>query len=153
VAPPAATIHASAVLVGRHAVLIRGPSGSGKSRLALDLIEMARTGALAFTRLVADDRVLLEVSHGRLVVRPPTALAGLIEMRGLGLMRLMHEESAVVGLVVDLAAADAERMPEPAARRTDIGGIVLPRLAVASADAALPAVRAYMVHEMTRADG
>jgi len=153
VTSPAATIHATAVLVGRHAVLIRGPSGSGKSRLALDLIAMARTGALAFARLVADDRVLLEAHYGRLVARPPAALAGLIEVRGLGLMRLAHEESAVVGLVVDLAAADAERLPEPAARRTDIGGIVLPRLAVASADAALPAVHAYMVHEMTRADG
>jgi HPr kinase/phosphorylase len=153
VAPSATTIHASAVLVGRRAVLIRGPSGLGKSRLTLDLIEMARTGLLAFARLVADDRVLLEASHGRLLARPPASLAGLIEVRGLGLMRLAYEASAVVGLVVDLAATDAERLPEPAARRTEIEGIALPRLAVASADAALPAVRAYMVHEMKSTDG
>ena len=148
-APPAATVHASAVLVGPRAVLIRGPSGSGKSRLALDLIDLVRTGAFAFTCLVADDRVLLEARHGRLVARPPAALAGLIEVRGLGLMRLAHEASAVVGLVVDLAADDAARLPEPAARRTKIEGIVLPRLAVALAAAALPTVRAYMLHEMS----
>jgi serine kinase of HPr protein (carbohydrate metabolism regulator) len=149
---PAATVHGSAVLVGRRAVLIRGPSGSGKSRLTFELIEMGRTGALVFARLVADDRLLLEASHGRLVARPPAALAGLIEVRGLGLMRLPYETSAVVGLVVDLAAADAERLPESAARTTEIEGLTLPRLAVASADAALPAVRAYMLHEMMKAE-
>jgi HPr kinase/phosphorylase len=153
VAPTAATIHASAVLVGRCAVLIRGPSGSGKSLLTLELIEMARTGALAFARLVADDRVLLQASHGRLLVRPPPTLAGLIEVRGLGLMRLAYEASAVVGLVVDLAAADAVRLPEPAGRRIEINGIALPRLAVASGAAALPPVRAYIIHEMTDVDG
>ena len=152
-APSAATIHASAVLVGPRAVLIRGPSGSGKSRLAFDLIEMAQTGTLTFARLVADDRVLLEASHGRLVARPAAALAGLIEVRGLGLVRLAHEESAVVGMVVDLAATDSERLPEPAARKTEIEGVALPRLAVASGDAALPAVCAYMLHEMTSANG
>jgi serine kinase of HPr protein (carbohydrate metabolism regulator) len=151
VAPPAATVHASAVLVGRRAALIRGPSGSGKSLLALELIEMARTGGLPFARLVADDRVLLEAAHGRLLVRPPATLAGLIEVRGLGLMRLAHEASAVVSLVVDLAANDAQRLPEPADRRTEISGIVLPRLAVASGVAALPAVRAYILGEMMSA--
>jgi HPr kinase/phosphorylase len=153
VAPPAATIHASAVLVGRRAVLIRGPSGSGKSLLGLELIEMARTGGLPFARLVADDRVLLEAAHGRLVARAPAALAGLIEVRGLGLMRLAHEASAVVGLVVDLAATDAQRLPEPADRKTEINGIRLPRLAVASGMAALPAVRAYILNDILNADG
>ncbi len=149
--PPAATIHASAVLLGRRAVLIRGPSGSGKSRLALELIDLVRSGSLAFARLVADDRVLIEARYGRLIARPPEALAGLIEVRGVGLMRLAHEASAVVGLIVDLAAPDAQRLPEPVAQTTEIEGLLLPRLAVASTDAALPAVRAYMVHEMTGA--
>ena len=79
-----ATVHASAVLVGARAVLIRGPSGSGKSRLALELLEAARTGSLRFARLVADDRVHLEAPGGRLLVRPAEALAGLIEVRGVG---------------------------------------------------------------------
>ncbi len=131
--PPAtATIHASAVLVGARAVLIRGPSGSGKSRLALELIEAARYGALPFARLVADDRVGLEAANGRLLVRPAPPLSGLIELRGIGILRLAHEPCAAIGLVVDLAAADAERLPQAENRTVEIFGIILPRLAVAS---------------------
>jgi HPr kinase/phosphorylase len=137
-----ATVHASAVLVGGRAVLIRGPSGSGKSRLVLDVIEAARTGSLLFARLVADDRVHLETANGRLLVRPAEALAGLIEVRGVGLRRIAHEPSAVVGLVVDLAVPEAQRLPDAAERITEVGGIRLPRLAVASGAAALPAVLA-----------
>ena len=137
-----ATVHASAVLVGARAVLIRGPSGSGKSRLALDVIEAGRTGSLPFARLVADDRVHLETANGRLLVRPAKALAGLIEVRGVGLRRIAYEPSAVVGLVVDLAVPEAQRLPDAAERITEVGGIRLPRLAVASGAAALPAVLA-----------
>jgi HPr kinase/phosphorylase len=139
-----ATVHASAVLVGCRAVLIRGPSGSGKSQLALALIETARTGSLPFTRLVGDDRVRLEVAHGQLLVRPAEALMGLVEARGLGLMLVHYEASAVVGLAIDLAATDAERLPEAASRRTEIQGVELPRLAVASGAPALPAVLAFI---------
>ena len=138
------TTHASAVLVGSRAVLIRGPSGSGKSRLALGLIQAAQGGPLLFARLIADDRAHLEASGGRLLVRPAEPLAGLIEVHGTGLLRLPHELSAVVGLVVDLAATDAERLPGPESRRTEIFGISLPRLAVASGAAALPAVLAVI---------
>jgi serine kinase of HPr protein (carbohydrate metabolism regulator) len=136
------TVHASAVLVGARAVLIRGPSGSGKSQLALDLIDLALNGSLSFARLVADDRVHLETAHGRLLARPAPALAGLIETRGVGVKRIAHEPSAVVGLVVDLAVAEAPRLPDAAERITEIGGIKLPRLAVALGAAALPAVLA-----------
>ena len=85
------TIHASAVLVGARAVLIRGPAGSGKSRLALALIQAGGTGALPFTRLVGDDRVHVEAAHGRLLVRPAETLAGLIEVRGLGIRQVPFE--------------------------------------------------------------
>jgi HPr kinase/phosphorylase len=139
-----ATVHASAVLVGCRAVLIRGPSGSGKSQLALALIETARTGSLPFARLVGDDRVRLKVAHGRLLVRPAEALTGLVEARGLGLMLVHYEASAVVGLAIDLAATDAERLPEAANRRTEIQGVELPRLAVASGAPALHAVLAFI---------
>jgi serine kinase of HPr protein (carbohydrate metabolism regulator) len=71
-------------------------------------------------------------------------LAGLIEVRGLGIRRLPHEPSAVVGLVVDLAAGDAERLPEPQAQYAAIAGINLPRLAVAAGQQALPAVLALL---------
>jgi HPr kinase/phosphorylase len=144
------TIHASAVLVGARAVLIRGPSGSGKSRLALELIEAGRGGRFPFTRLVGDDRVVLASAGGRLLVRPAPALAGLIEVRGAGIFRLDHEPCAVVGLVVDLAAPDAERLPEPA--QIALETVKLPRLAVASRTAALPSLLALLTFEAAAID-
>jgi serine kinase of HPr protein (carbohydrate metabolism regulator) len=126
-----ATIHASAVLTGARAVLIRGPSGSGKSSLAYALVCAAQSGALAFARLIGDDRVHLETAHGCLLVRPAEALTGLIEIRGAGIRRLPYEAVARVGLVVDLAAADGTRLPPAESAVTDVAGVRLPRLAVA----------------------
>jgi HPr kinase/phosphorylase len=137
------TIHASAVLVGARALLIRGPSGSGKSRLAFDLISAAG-GPVRFARLVADDRAELEAAGGRLLVRPAPALAGLIEVHGLGIHRLPYEPVAVVGLVADLAAVDAQRLPEREQTRIIIDGIALARVAVAPGEAALPRVIAAL---------
>ncbi|MFA6268045.1 MAG: HPr kinase/phosphatase C-terminal domain-containing protein [Pseudolabrys sp.] len=137
-----ATIHASAVLVGATAVLIRGASGAGKSQLAFALIEAGRQGLLPFARLVADDRAVVEALNGRLLVRPAAPLAGLIEIRGLGIRRLPHEPVAVVGLVIDLGAADGERLPAPESGETAVSGVVLPRLAVAPGTDALPLVLA-----------
>lgn len=138
------TIHASAVLVGAKAVLIRGPSGAGKSRLAWDLLQAAEQGSLPFARLVVDDRALVEARDGRLLVRPAPTLTGMIEIYGLGVRQLPHEPVATVGLVVDLAAPDADRLPPDEARNTVISGITLPRLSVATGMAALPLVLAYM---------
>ena len=138
------SIHASAVLVGAHAALIRGPAGAGKSQLALALIETAVTGVLPFARLVADDRAHVEARAGRLLVRPAPALAGLIEVRGLGIRRLPYEPVAGVGLVGDLAAADADRLPAREAAETAIEGVILPRLAVAPGQPALPLLLAFL---------
>ena len=132
------------MLIGRHAALIRGAAGSGKSRLALALIDAAAIGRIRFARLVADDRVELTASHGRLLVRPPAALTGLIEVRGLGVRRVAFEPVAVAALVIDLAAADAERIPAPSARTTEIDGIRLPRLPVAAGADALTIVLATL---------
>ena len=132
------TVHASAVLVGARAVLIRGPAGSGKSRLALALIQAGESGALRFTRLIGDDRVHLEAAHGRLLVRPAEALAGLLEVRGLGIREVSFERAAVVGFIVDLAAADSERLPAPKSAVAEVAGIVLPRLAVAPGEDPFP---------------
>jgi serine kinase of HPr protein (carbohydrate metabolism regulator) len=141
---PTPTIHASAVLVGAKAVLIRGPSGSGKSRLALALLQAAQSGQLPFARLVADDRAHVEAVNGRLLVRPAPALAGLLEVRGSGIHKLDFEPAAAVGLVVDLGAEDAARLPEKAGRTAVIAGISLPRLAVAAAMEPLPLVRVVL---------
>ena len=139
-----ASVHASCVLAGAHALLIRGPSGSGKSRLALEFIQAAGTRELRFARLVADDRVHLTAANGRLLARPAVSLAGLIEVRGTGLLRLRYEPCAVIGLVVDLSAGESSRLPAPEQRQVVIDGIWLPRLAVASGVAPLPAVMALL---------
>jgi HPr kinase/phosphorylase len=128
---PTPTIHASVVLVGAHAILIRGPAGSGKSRLVLNLIQSASRGPLIFARLVADDRVQLQAAHDRLIARPPAGLAGLLEVRGLGIRRLPYEPLAVVSWAVDLDAATSTRLPDGTAMQTAIEGVRLPRLAVA----------------------
>ena len=136
------TVHASAVLVGARAVLIRGPSGSGKSRLALELLQAAARGALPFARLVADDRVLLLPENDRLIAQPPDSLAGLLEVRGLGILRLPYERAAVVGWVVDLGETP-ERMPAEDANCT-VRGVTLPRLAFPSCIGALPVLLAAL---------
>ena len=82
-----ASVHASAVLVGDRAVLIRGPSGSGKSRLAFDLILAGRAGQIPPAVLVGDDRVHLEAAQGQIWCGRRRELAGLIEIRGLGIRR------------------------------------------------------------------
>src|SRR4051812_5462862 len=123
------TIHASAVLVGASAVLIQGPSGSGKSLLALSLLQAAETGALRFARLVADDRAHVEAAHGRLLVRPAEALAGLIEVRGLGIRRVRHEQLAQVGGLIELGVQDAERLPARGQTTAGLAGITPPTLA------------------------
>ena len=92
----------------------------------------------------------MESHSGRLLVRPAPALAGLIEIRGLGIRRLPFEPVAVVGLVVDLAAADAGRLPAETAGNAQIAGVTLPRLAVAAGNGALPLV---LAHLRTSADG
>ena len=139
-----ASIHASAVKVGARAVLIRGPSGSGKSRLAFDLILSGRSGQLPPAILVGDDRVYLDTAGGELLVRPAPRLAGLIEIRGLGIRRCDFAEQAAVGLVIDLAAADATRLPPPEALETSIFGIKIPRIPIGTGFSPLPVVVAAL---------
>ena len=123
-------IHATCVDVDGVGVLLRGPPGSGKSDLALRLIS---DGAI----LVADDRANVTADGGQLTVSPPPQIAGLIEVRGLGILRLDHRDKASLGLVLDLVpAADVERMSE--AGTCDFLGLAVPlwRLAPFEASAA-----------------
>jgi serine kinase of HPr protein (carbohydrate metabolism regulator) len=139
-----ASVHASAVLVGDSAVLIRGPSGSGKSRLAFDLILAGRAGQSAKATLIGDDRVRLITQGSQLLVKNIPELAGMIEIRGLGIRKIDNASEAVVGLVIDLAATDAERLPPPEALKTTISGVELPRIPIATGQNPLPLVLAFL---------
>lgn len=101
-------IHASCVVWQGRGIVLRGPSGIGKSDLALRLIDQ---GAV----LVADDQVLLERMGDCLLASPPEALAGMLEVRGLGILKFPYESRMPVGLVIDLVEAPAvDRLPESA---------------------------------------
>jgi HPr kinase/phosphorylase len=139
-----ASVHASAVLVDNRAVLIRGPSGSGKSHLAFDLILAGRAGQIPKAVLIGDDRVHLQASNGQLMVRPARELAGLIEIRGLGIRRCAFAEQAIVGLLVDLSAEDAGRLPASEALEANIAGVMIPRIPVGLGFAPLPMVIAAL---------
>lgn len=116
-------IHATAVAIGGAAVLLRGPSSSGKSDLALRLIQ---AGAV----LVADDRCDLSVTRGRLFVSAPAIIRGLIEVRGVGILPMRHRAKAPVSLVIDLVKPSAvERLPP--ARRCRLATVTLPLLRLA----------------------
>lgn len=91
---------------------------------------------------MTDDRAELDPCHGRLLVRPPAPIRGLLEVRGLGIRRLPFEPVAAVGLVVDLEAPDAQRLPLPESRETLLEGVPLPRLAVPPQADPLPLVLA-----------
>lgn len=115
-------VHGTCVIVGETGVLIRGPSGSGKSDLALRLMDR---GAL----LVADDACEVAARDGALILRPPPPIAGRIEARGLGIVRVAYRPEARLGLIVDLApAAGIERLPEAA--DAEIAGVWVPRMQV-----------------------
>ena len=124
-APDRVACHAACVGVGAAGVLIRGPPGSGKSSLALLLADAL--GAA----LVADDRVLVEALRGRLVARPHLSVAGLVEVRGQGILSAADLGVAVLSettlaLAVDLMD-EAARLPEPPTD-LDLLGVALPRL-------------------------
>jgi HPr kinase/phosphorylase len=137
-------VHASTVLVGERALLIRGPSGAGKSRLAFALLDAARTGVLRYARLVADDRVRIFAAGDRLLAAAPETTQSMIEVRGLGIRRVDCEPLALVGFIVDLAATDGARLPSASACETEILGVRLPRLAVAAGEEAFPLVIARL---------
>lgn len=137
----APTIHASAILLGHHGILIRGPSGAGKSHLALTLLQ---TAGPDFARLVGDDRIHVEAIHGRLLMRPAKALEGLIEIRGIGIVRVPYESVAVASLVVDLGVPDAPRLPQETDLTTELDGIIVARLPVAPGADALTQLRSLL---------
>ncbi|MEO8884042.1 MAG: hypothetical protein ABI377_11620 [Devosia sp.] len=121
-------IHGTGLVLDGAGILLRGPSGAGKSLLALELLDrQALRGAPGV--LVADDRVDLEIEDGTVVMRPPKTIAGLIELRGRGIVRRPFVESAKLHIVVDLVD-ELTRMLEDDALTTDLLGVTLPRCPV-----------------------
>jgi serine kinase of HPr protein (carbohydrate metabolism regulator) len=123
---PQANIHATALVLDDRGVLITGPSGAGKTTLALALIERFLCHG-QFARLVGDDQLFIAAHGRRLVVSCPPPIAALAEVRGVGPRPLAALASTVIDLVIRLVPGhDAPRLPDPA--RETIAGIDLPRL-------------------------
>ena len=122
------TVHGVAVALAGRCVLLLGPSGAGKSDLALRLIDRG-------WQLVADDRVVLRVGDGALWASAPPAIAGLIEVRGVGIVAETAAAETPVVLAIDLAAVP-DRYPEPA--RWAFAGVDVPLLALSAHEKSAP---------------
>ena len=137
-------IHASCIALEGKGVLLRGAPGAGKSDLALRLIE---GGA----RLVADDQVALTSTSEALLAAPPAQIAGLLEVRGIGIVSMEYLPQCRVHLVVDLVTPDAvERMPESAT--VDLCGHRIAHVALAPFEASAP-VKLRLALSRTTAEG
>ncbi|PTE10430.1 HPr kinase/phosphorylase [Mesorhizobium helmanticense] len=140
----AENIHGTALLIGERGVLITGPSGAGKTTLALTLLDHCRARGL-FSRLIGDDRLLAMAHAGRLVCRVPAAISGLAEVPGFMPRPLPFEPGGVIDLHVRLVpkaemARFQEEISEP------VAGCPVPRIDLAERNvpAALPAVMARL---------
>ncbi len=123
--------HGTCILVAGTGVLLRGPSGIGKSDLAFRMIESDDA------MLVADDQIRLRRIDRRLMASPPRQLAGLIEVRGLGILSRPHHQTCRIGLVIDLVEReDVPRLPEP--RTVDIMEVTVPNVRLCAFDASTP---------------
>jgi HPr kinase/phosphorylase len=124
-------VHATAIAIESAAILLRGPPGAGKSDLALRLID---DGA----RLVADDQAELRRADDQILVSAPASITGLIEVRGIGILRLPPVETATLVLLVDLVSSgEVERLPE--SRFEEILGLSVPLIALAPFEASAAA--------------
>jgi serine kinase of HPr protein (carbohydrate metabolism regulator) len=124
--------HGTCILVAGAGVLLRGPSGSGKSDLAFRLVEAGD----AF--LVADDQTRLSAVDGALQGAPPARLAGLIEVRAIGILRRPYRTACQIDLVIDLVGRDdVPRLPEP--RTIEIMNVTLAHHQLCAFEASAPA--------------
>jgi serine kinase of HPr protein (carbohydrate metabolism regulator) len=146
-----ALIHGTCLALGDDGVLLLGAPGSGKSDLALRLIDaagMGLSGVARIARLVADDQVAIRRAEGRLIASAPQALAGKLEIRGIGIVDIAPQANAALRLAVRLTpAAEIERLPDLAQARMEILGIAIPLVLIDPEKASAPArIRAALDH-------
>lgn len=136
---PEIRLHATAIGYGPSCALIRGPSGAGKSDLALRCLALTLPGIAPDTPyLVADDQVVVRRHGETLIAEPPAILAGLMEVRGLGILSIPHRAMAPVVVLVDLVGpAAVERLPDPWPQDTLLG-LVRPVLRLCAFEASTP---------------
>ncbi|RVJ53495.1 HPr kinase/phosphorylase [Sinorhizobium medicae] len=118
---PVCNVHGTAIVLGTTGLLITGPSGLGKSALALSCVsEVTRRGR--FAALVADDRVDLTLEHGRIVARCPAAIRGLIEVRGSGIVEVGTVSACVLDwAIMPVKAPFNPRLPPKEELRLEVG--------------------------------
>lgn len=128
--PSKQNIHANGVVFDGVGIIIRGPSGSGKSLLTLSLLEF---GSMKGNRaiLVSDDRLDIFVQNGELIMGAPEQIGGKIELAGRGIIECAYKKSALVHIIIDLVEA-FERMPKNSSLNTTLLGIELARCPVAN---------------------
>lgn len=126
-------MHATTVALSGRAALIRGASGSGKSDLALRFISEFESDGAA---LVSDDQTSVSLIDDRLVVRPPAPIAGLLEVRGIGPLRVPYQDSATLFILVDLVENSAvPRLPADPLPQEQIFGRSVPLTVLAPFEA------------------
>jgi HPr kinase/phosphorylase len=137
-------VHSTTVAISGRGVMLRGPSGSCKSELALRLMEEAGNGLGSLelrAELVADDQTEVFEQDSKLWVRCPETIRGLMEIRGLGIINATPHGPCPLALVVDLQPSGSiERMPEEADRLTTFFGHEVPRIRLDASQAAAPSV-------------
>lgn len=118
--------HATSLVLGSFGILVCGVSGSGKSSLALTLIERAHQAGRIGT-LISDDQTILCTENDKLIASTPPAIAGAIEIRGAGLFEVSYQPRAEISLLVELVSADkAPRYPVDEKR--ELAGLMIPVL-------------------------
>ena len=129
-------VHATTIAFGHQAVLLRGKPGSGKSSLALSLLEPGWLEKLPVAKLIADDQTILSLQRGKIIASAPDNLQGLLEVRGLGIIPVDSQPAAELALIVDLVPwQQIPRLPQPEDLTALVLGLYFPR---ASIDASLP---------------
>ena len=136
----AETLHASTVAINGRAVLLTGPSGSGKSDLALRLLDRGFT-------LVSDDQTIVRKEGDRLLASAPPNIAGKLEIRGLGIVDVERVDNVAIALIVELTNSQIQRLPDDS-RERPILGVKLPLVTIDALTASAPSKVALALDRM-----